>query len=225
MARSVARRKVTKRKTDNTRWLIVGGIAAIVIVAALIYVSTLSSAAPAAAPQDVSGEIWGSPNAPVVVQEYADLQCPVCAEAYQELHALAPKYIDTGKVQIVFHHYAFIGPESELAAQGAECANEQGKFWDWVGYLFTHQAGENQGHFSADNLKQYAKQIGGLDTNKFDACLDSGKYAAKVKSETNQGIALGVQATPTFFVNGQKIEGLLSQDQFAALFDSLLPNK
>ena len=132
-----------------------------------------------------------------MVEDYADLQCPICAEAYQELHALAPKYIGTGKVQIAYHHYAFIGPESELAAQGAECANEQGKFWEWVGYLFTHQAGENQGHISADSLKQFAKLISGLDTTKLDPCLDSGKYAAKVKSETSQAYALGVQATPT----------------------------
>ena len=118
-------------------------------------------------------------------------------------------------MQIVYHHYAFIGSESQLAAQGAECANEQGKFWDWLGYLFTHQAGENQGHFSKDNLKQFATLIGGLDPAKFDACLDSGKYAAEVQAETEQGNTLGVQATPTFFVNGRRIEGLLSQDQFA----------
>ncbi len=221
----MTRRKVTKRKTNNTRWMILGALAAIIVVGVLVYISTMTSAAPAPAPQSVSGKIWGSPKAPVVVEEYADLQCPVCAQAYQELHALAPKYMDIGKVQIVYHHYAFIGPESELAAQGAECTNEQGKFWDWVGYLFTHQAGENQGQFSANNLKQFATLIPGLDTAKFNTCLDSGKYAAVVQSETAQGIARGVQATPTFFVNGQKIEGLLSLDQFASLFDSLSPNR
>jgi protein-disulfide isomerase len=221
----MVRRKVTKRKTDNTRWIVLGAIAAIIVVGVLVYVSTVSIAAPAPAPQNVAGKIWGSPKAPVVVQEYADLQCPICAQAYRELHALAPKYIDTGKVQIVYHHFAFIGPESEVAAQGAECANEQAKFWDWVGYLFAHRSGENQGHFNSDNLKQYATQINGLDSSKFDMCLDSGKYAAEVKSETSQGISLGVQATPTFFVNGQKIEGLLSQDQFASMFDSVSPNQ
>ena len=220
----MSRKRVVRRKSNNTRWMIVGALAALVIVATLVYVSSNSIAAPPPAPTNVTGEIWGNPKAPIVVEEYADLQCPICARAYSELHALAPQYMDTGKVQIVYHNFAFIGPESQLAAQGAECANDQGKFWDWVGYLFTHQAGENQGAFSSGNLKGFATLIGGLNTTTFDACLDSGKYAAQVQSELAEGDARGVQATPTFFINGQKYAGLLSQDQFAALFDSLSPN-
>ncbi len=136
------------------------------------------------------------------------------------LHQLAPKYIDTGKARIVYRHFVLIGQESQWAGEAAECAGEQNKFWAFADYLLTHQAGENQGAFSRENLKGFAKQVG-LDTNAFNACFDSGKYAEVVKQDTTEGQQRGVRATPTFFVNGQRIEGLLPSDQFAALIDSL----
>jgi protein-disulfide isomerase len=136
------------------------------------------------------------------------------------LHQLAPKYFDTGKAKVVYRHMAFIGQESQWAAEASECANEQGQFWQFADYVLTHQAGENVGAFSRDNLKGFAKQVG-LDTAKFNTCFDSGKYTQEVKQETAQGQQRGVDRTPTFFVNGQKIVGLLSVDQFGALIDSL----
>ncbi len=114
----------------------------------------------------------------------------------------------------------FIGPESGWAAEAAECANEQGKFWDYANYVLTHQAGENVGAFSKENLKGFAQKVT-LDMAKFNACFDSGKYAQMAQSENAQGQSRGVRATPTFFVNGQKIEGLLSAQQFGQLIDSL----
>ena len=137
------------------------------------------------------------------------------------LHQLAPNYIDTGKAKVVFKNFAFIGQESIDAAQASECANEQGQFWPYADYLLTHQAGENAGAFSQDNLKAFAAKISGIDTAKFNACVDSRKYKDAVQKETDEGRSRGVQATPTFFVNGQKIEGLLQAAQFGQLIDSL----
>jgi protein-disulfide isomerase len=139
------------------------------------------------------------------------------------LHQLAPTYIDTGKAKVVFRQFAFIGDESQWAAQASECANAQNKFWVFADYVFSHQAGENKGAFSIDNLKGFAKQVG-LDTNAFNACLDSGKYQAVVQQETTEGQQRGVRATPTFFVNGQRLEGLLPVNQFASMIDSLQPH-
>ncbi len=136
------------------------------------------------------------------------------------LQQLAPKYIDTGKAKVVYHYMTFIGTESQYAAEAAECANEQGKFWNFADYVLSHQAGENAGAFSKDNLKGFAQKVS-LDMTKFNTCFDSGKYTATVKQESQQGEALGVRATPTFFVNGQKIEGLLSVQQFGQMIDSL----
>ena len=137
------------------------------------------------------------------------------------LHQLAPQYIDTGKVRIVYRHFAFLGPESQWAGQAAECANEQDQFWAYTNYLYTHQLGENNGAFSKNNLKQFAATLK-LDTQKFGACLDSNKYADLVQQQTNEGKGQGVRGTPTFFINGRFFDTLGSKEQFAAYFDSLL---
>ena len=137
------------------------------------------------------------------------------------LHQLAPQYIDTGKVRIVYRHFVFIGTESEWAAQAAECANDQDKFWAYANYLFTRQAGENRGAFAKNNLKQFAAAAE-LDMPKFNACFDANKYADLVKQQTNEGRTRGVRATPSFFINGQFVEGLPTKDQFAGFFETLL---
>ncbi len=135
------------------------------------------------------------------------------------LQQLAPNYILTGKAQLVFDNFPIIGPESIAAAQAAECAGDQDKFWTYADYLYTHQVAENSGAFSAANLKQSAAQLG-LNTTRFNACLDSGQYAGLVQQQLRQGQARGVQATPTFFINGQKYEGVLSYDQLVSIIDA-----
>ncbi len=137
------------------------------------------------------------------------------------LRQLAPQYVDTGKVRVVYRHFAFIGPESEWAAQASECASEQEKFWAYANYLFTHQIGENNGAFAKNTLKQFAVPVG-LDIQKFTACVDSNKYIDVVKQQTNEGRNRGVRATPSFFINGQFVEGLPSKEQFAGFFETLL---
>ena len=85
----------------------------------------------------------------------------------------------------MFQHMAFIGPESEWAAEATECANEQGKFWEYHDKLFDNQGGENVGAFSKANLKRFAAEMK-LDTAAFNVCLDSDKYLAKVRADTAQ---------------------------------------
>lgn len=220
MAKSIAKRKSMARK-NNTIFIVGIGLAALLIVGVLVAVNSNSSQ-PTLAPSVRAGHVWGQPSATVTIEEFADFQCPVCGRAEATLKQLAPKYIDTGKVQIVYRHFAFIGPESEWAAQAAECAGEQNKFWEYGDYLFTHQAGENVGAFAVGNLKQFAFQVG-LDSKAFNACFDGGKYAGRVKDDTSEGKRRGVRATPTFFVNGRFVEGLLPADQFAALLDRTIP--
>lgn len=129
--------------------------------------------------------------------------------------------MDAGKVRIVYRHFSFIGPESEWAAQAAECANDQDKFWPFVNIVFTHQVGENNGTFSRNNLKQFAGTLG-LDTATFNTCFDSGKYVDLVKQQSGEARARGVQSTPTFFINGKLLDVVPSKEQLAAYFDSLL---
>lgn len=132
--------------------------------------------------------------------------------------------MDTGKVRVVYRHFAFIGAESELAAQASECASEQDKFWPFADYVFNHQTAENVGAFSRNNLKQFAAAVG-LDNQKFASCFDSNKYSDLVKQQTNEGRNRGVRATPSFFINGQFVEGLPTQQQFAGFFETLLKTK
>jgi protein-disulfide isomerase len=182
------------------------------------------STRPAAAPTVSSGRVWGSASAPVNIEIFSDFQCPVCARADGVLQQIAPQYFDSGKAKVTYRHFSFIGTESDWAAQAAECAGEQDKFWQYGNYLFTHQAGENQGAFARANLKQFAGAVG-LDTTAFNACFDSGRTAAAVKQDTNEGTRRGVNSTPTFFINGRMNVGLIPADQLGALIDSLQPKR
>jgi cyclophilin family peptidyl-prolyl cis-trans isomerase len=130
---------------------------------------------------------------------------------------LEDKYVKTGKMKIVYRYMAFLGEESQWAAEAAECASEQGKFWDYHDTLFDNQKGENQGAFSKDNLKKFAADLK-LDTTQFNECLDSGKYTDKIKKSNDDAAQLGVSSTPTVLVNGIYIPG-----QYLGALDSLIP--
>jgi protein-disulfide isomerase len=112
--------------------------------------------------------------------------------------------VDQGKVRFVFRHLAFLGQESIWAAEASECANEQGRFWDYYDKLFAEQTGENVGTFVRDNLKRFAADLG-LDTQQFNQCLDSNKYLSKVQQEGADAQRLGIGSTPAILVNGQLI--------------------
>ncbi len=114
---------------------------------------------------------------------------------------------------------AFLGDESLWAAEASECADEQGKFWEYHDKLFASQNGENQGAFAKDKLKGFAADLK-LDTEKFNACLDSGKYTQVVQDETNMAGQLGVQSTPTFLINTQPVQGAQSFDTFKQIIES-----
>lgn len=112
--------------------------------------------------------------------------------------------------------------ESNWSAQAAECANQQGKFWQYHDKLFVVWAGENVGTYTRPKLKQYAADIG-LDTNTFNQCLDSDRTASIVQADIAEATRMGVQGTPTFFVNGRLLQiQSLDVGQFTRAFDSLL---
>ncbi len=110
-------------------------------------------------------------------------------------------------------HMAFLGEESQWAAEASECAGEQGKFWEYHDKLFESQNGENQGGFNKDKLKGFAKDLG-LKQDQFDQCLDSGKFTQRVQEQTQAAQQLGVQSTPSFFVNEWLLLGALPIEEF-----------
>lgn len=164
----------------------------------------------------------GDEKAKITIVEFADFQCPFCERLFKDAIANIKKdYLDKGKVKLYFRHYAFLGPESVFAAQASECANEQGKFWEFHDYLFNHQEGENQGAFSKENLKKFAADLG-LDAQKFSSCLDSDKYKNSIEKDLNEGKEAGVSGTPATFVNGILIGGAQPYSNFKAVIDEEL---
>lgn len=162
----------------------------------------------------------GDSNAPVTIIEFSDFQCPYCGRFYAQVEPrIRQEYVDRGIVRLGYWHFAFLGAESQWAAEASECAAEQGAFWEYHDYLFEHQNGENKGAFSKDNLKQFAADLE-LDTVAFNECLDSGRYADLVQSFTQMGRQIGVQSTPTFVVNGVPVLGAQPFEAFQQVIES-----
>jgi protein-disulfide isomerase len=156
----------------------------------------------------------GQANAPVTIVEYADLQCPQCARfSLATEPQIEQAYIATGIARIEFRHFAFLGQESQQAAEASECAAEQGSFFRYRDALYANQRGENKGAFKDDRLIALAGGVG-LDQSAFSACLESDRHAARVHQQTEQGRALGVEGTPTFFINGTRVVGNLPFQAF-----------
>jgi protein-disulfide isomerase len=156
----------------------------------------------------------GKQDSPVTVVEFTDYQCPVCAQAQPVLERLVTEYGD--RVRFVIRDFPLsMHKDAEKAAEAAEAAREQGKYWDFTAILF-----RNQSALSTDQLKQYAGVIG-LDRKKFDAALDSGKFAPQVERDMRDGQKIGVNATPTFFVNGRQVTDRSYEALKAAIEEAL----
>ena len=111
-------------------------------------------------PVSNSDFVLGNQNAPITIVLYVDFQCPFCGKFFKETkQTILDNYIKDGKIKLVSRDFAFLGDESLKSAEATRCANDQGKFWEYYDYLFTHQNGENKGNFSNLNLKTFAKTI------------------------------------------------------------------
>ncbi len=166
----------------------------------------------------------GSANAPVQIVVYADPQCPFCRQL-----VLGPErqvitdYVKTGKVAITYRHYAFLGPESNRAAEAMECAGKQGSqaFWDYHDLIFENQFAENSGQLTDAKLLEWAGGVG-LDKTKLSACLASGESKAIVDADMKAGAALSVSGTPVTFVNGRRLVGAVPYDFIKTAIDAEL---
>ena len=134
---------------------------------------------------------------------------------------LLEEYVNTGKLRYVFKYFPFLGDESYYAAEAAECASDQGKFWEYHDLLFTRWVGEGRGTFLPDRLKAYAGELA-LDTGAFAACLDSRRKEATVLADKRDGTQAGVKYTPTLFLNGQVISPVRDYEQLKAKIEEAL---
>ena len=143
-----------------------------------------------------AGASRGDVNSPVTVVEFTDFQCSACGGMYPIAEDVLKSY--GTRVHFVIRNFPLtsVHPNAYNAAQAAEAAKAQGKFWEYIDLLF-----KNQNTLDRDSLKKYATQVG-LDRKQFDAEFDSGKYEPAVRHDIEDGDGYGVEATPTFFING-----------------------
>jgi protein-disulfide isomerase len=166
----------------------------------------------------------GNPNAELTVIEFADFQCPFCGRWHEDVFPeLKKDYIDTGKVRFVYKNLAFLGKESEDAANAALCAKEQGKYWEYHEKLYTSQNGENQGAFAIDILKKWGAELG-LNAAQFNNCVDSGKYASQVDADTAEANSNGLNSTPSTLVGTKPIIGAQPYATFKTAIEEALAN-
>ncbi len=125
-------------------------------------------------------------------------------------------YVDTGKVRFVYRHFAFLGEESVWAAEAAECASEQGRFWDYHDALYENWSGTNIGGFAYNNLVGYA-DILNLDVQQFSDCMNERRYLERVRSDSDFAKDNGIVSTPTVLVNGTHIRS----SDYAAFQDAI----
>ena len=164
----------------------------------------------------------GNEDAAITMIEFADYQCPFCGRHFQQVQPqIDLQYLDSDQIRFGYYNMAFLGAESTWAAEAAECAADQDKFWEFHDYLYNNQGGENQGVFSKENLKKFAGTLG-LDATAFNDCLDSGKYTALVQEDTASARSLGLSSTPSFLINGQKIVGAQGLASFQQVIDPLI---
>lgn len=176
-------------------------------------------------PENETG--MGNVNAHVKLQVFADFQCPACANFALNIEPkIVSEYVTTGKVYLTFHPFSFldqgtIGQESHKAAEAAYCALDQNAFWQYHDILFSNHTGENVGDYTNDRLTAYAEKIG-LDMTAFNKCFQTEVYAQRVLDDVQTAQLLGVDRTPSFFVNDKKLIIASSYDELFQAIDSAL---
>jgi len=170
---------------------------------------------PPVGPQD---HVQGNPDAPIELVEYGDFECPFCGQAYDSVKAVQAALGDD--LRFVFRNFplAQAHPHALGAAQAAEAAGLQGRFWEMHDVLFEHQDMLDEA-----NLLRFAAALG-LDMERFARDFASPEVAAKIRADFLSGARSGVNGTPTFFVNGERYDGSWAPQDFVAALSSLAPD-
>lgn len=167
----------------------------------------------------------GDPKAKVTILEFGDYQCPFCRAFWREtLPRIKKEYIDTGKVRLVFRDFPQdVHPEAMAAAIAAECAEDQGKYFEFHDKVFREQdrRGRDVVRFKAADLKRWGADIG-LDAAAFNECIDAERHKAEVEKDHKDGADVGMNGTPVFFVNGRVLAGVHPFSNFQKVIEEEL---
>jgi protein-disulfide isomerase len=163
-------------------------------------------------------EKGGGAKAPITIVYFSDYECPFCGRAEASVDQVMKAYGD--KIRLVFRDYPLpMHTNARPAAEAANCANAQGKFWEYHAKLFA-----NQRELGADKLATYAEQVG-LDKTKFADCLDKKPFSAAIDKDIADGQKVGVNGTPAFFINGRSLSGAQPFEKFKEVIDEELASK
>ena len=200
-------------------FLLLGGA-----VAGVFYLDSAEPSQPALLLDAVSTTDWvkGGKESKVTLIEYSDFQCPACGHYYPLVKQLAQEFGD--KIQFAYRHFPLPSHKNaELAARAAEAGGAQNKFWEMHDMIFEHQGewSEKSAGDARNIFRQYAEKLG-LDTARFESDLDSDAVKNKVENDRQSGLRSKVNSTPTFFLNGQKIQNPRSYDEFKSLINDTL---
>jgi len=151
---------------------------------------------------DNGSPILGNPNASITLVEFGDYQCHFCNVFFHSTEDnLVKKYVETGKVRMIFKDYNIIGPDSVTASHGAHCANDQGLFWEYHDILYSNWTGENNGWASSENLAKFAQEIN-LDMEKWSDCMINENHSQTILASNEDARTLELTGTPSFFIIG-----------------------
>jgi protein-disulfide isomerase len=218
------------------RFYVVLGILAVALAAALFYLlqeggGAASAAAinppPTVVDDGFRGYTLGDSSARVEVTEYSDFECPFCANfATIQMPTIREQLINTGKVRWRYRDFPIPGHKyGRFAAHAAQCAGEQGKFWEMHDQLFYHHQWAQTGRDPSRLFRDFAKDTG-VDLARYDECMASGRYASRIEFSRQEGEQRMVDGTPTFFVNGTKFTGpRATSDVFKAIADSIIAHR
>jgi len=172
--------------------------------------------------------ILGNPDAPITIVEFGDYQCHQCHNWFVNTKPMIMRdYIETGKANLVFVDFAFLGKDSPKAAQATYCADDQNKYWEYHGTLYTSQESKiDNGWANTERLKAFAFSLN-LDMELFNECLDSDKYSKRIQYNSQQARDNGVNGTPGFFIvgpdyNQKQIGGAQPFSVFKSVLDSMV---
>jgi protein-disulfide isomerase len=171
----------------------------------------------------------GDDNAPVKLMEFGDYKCPVCKVFHDTVYPkLKKEYIDTGKVQMYFTNYQFIGEDSITAGMAGEAVYQQdpAAYWKFYDAIYNHQKDESVKWATPDFLEQLIEQnIPEVDAKKVREDLDNKTYLNEVTADNNKAKKLNIESVPAVFVNGKKVENALDYEALKKMIDSELANK
>lgn len=168
----------------------------------------------------------GSPTAPIVLVEYADLRCPFCAQFTRTTEpVLIERYVNSGVLRIEWRDMAIFGPQSTEAARAAHAAAAQNRFWPFITALYNAAPATGHPNLTATALHDFARQAGVPDLTRFDTDAKSTRFDAAIHADLAQAQTLGIPSTPAFSINGHPVLGAQPTDIFITLIDDLAAGK